>query len=381
MVTQTALRDPRPAKVREAALALFAARLFGAVREGFHHEPFLSVTEWASQHRYLTGSEAGRYNPLRCPYQAAIQDAFNDPEVREVSWMAAERVGKSTVGGNILGFVIAREPCGVLWVMPSRESVSDYLKDEIEPMLRASPLLFGKVSSGRTSLGKTNNARRKTFPGGSVTFVGGGSANPLAFRTVKIVILDEIDKFKVIKGEGDASTLAEKRASTYREDFKLLRFSKPTVEGESRIARHYARGSMARYFIACPGCGEAQELGWAQLRFDDVTLRCARCDSFFDQDTWLRSPGEWRESLPNPHHKSFQCSALISPLISWSVLIDEYREAIAALRNGDLSLLRVFENSRMGKTFSGSVNRIQPGELYEQRENFLPCYSGTPCYS
>jgi len=63
-----------------------------------------------------------------------------------------------------------------------------------------------------------------------------------------VVVLDEIDKLRDLKGEGDADSLAAKRVSTYGEDFKLLRFSKPTVEGESRIARHFERGSMASLF-------------------------------------------------------------------------------------------------------------------------------------
>ena len=364
------LRDPRPAKIRTAALLEFDSRLQAAVREGFHQPAFLSVSDWAGQHRFLSGSEAGKYNPNRCPYQRTIQDAFNDPEVREITWMSAERVGKSTVGANILGYVVDREPCNVLWVMPSREAVADFLKDEIEPMLRASPTLWGKVSAGRTSTGRTNNVRRNTFLNGVVTFVGGGSASPLAFRTVKIVVLDEIDKLAVLRHEGDADSLASKRVSTYGTDFKILRFSKPTVEGESRIARHYERGSMARYFISCPGCGEFQELGWALLRFDDVTMRCSSCDSFFDQDRWLSSPAEWREGVPNPHHKSFQSSALISPLIRWEMLIEEYRTAIHALGAGDSSLIQVFENSRLGKTYAGRVDRIEPGELYARREVF-----------
>jgi phage terminase large subunit GpA-like protein len=248
-------------------------RYAAVLREAFYQEPFLSVTDWAAENRYLTGAESGRYNPLRCPYQRTIQDCFNDPDVREVSWQSAERVGKSTVGSNILGYVVDREPCNLLWTMPSREGAADLLKDEIEPMLRASPTLLKKVSAGRTSLGRTNNARRKTFLGGVATFVGGGSASPLAFRTARVVILDEIDKLKNLRGEGDADALVSKRVSTYGTDFKIFRFSKPTVEGESRINRHFLRGTQSRYFICCPACGEAQELGWALLRFDDVTLR------------------------------------------------------------------------------------------------------------
>ena len=136
------------------------------------------MTDWAARHRILTGAESGRYNPERCPYQQAIQDAFNDPEMREITWMSAERVGKSTVGANVLGLsssIVSRAT--FLWVMPSREGVADFLKDEIEPMLRDSPALHRKVTAGRTSTGRTNNIRRKTFLGGVATFVGGGSAS------------------------------------------------------------------------------------------------------------------------------------------------------------------------------------------------------------
>ena len=112
----------------------------------------------------------------------------------------------------------------------------------------------------------------KASPAGRQLF-GGASAAPLAFRTVKIVILDEVDKLRALPGEGDADSLASKRVSTYGTDFKILRFSKPTVEGTSRINRHFLRGSKAFYHIACPSCGEFQELGWALLRFDDLCLR------------------------------------------------------------------------------------------------------------
>jgi phage terminase large subunit GpA-like protein len=116
--------------------------------------------------------------------------------VREITWQSAERVGKSTVGANVLGYILDLEPCDLLWVMPSREAMSDFLKDEIEPMIRANPTLERKIGLGRQRrvLGRTNNIRRKSFPGGTATFVGGASASPLAFRTVRVVVLDEIDK-------------------------------------------------------------------------------------------------------------------------------------------------------------------------------------------
>jgi hypothetical protein len=54
----------------------------------------------------------------------------------------------------------------------------------------------------------------------------------------------------------------------------------------------------------------------------------------------------------------------------WEVLIDEYREAVHALEAGDSSLIQVFENSRLGKVYSGRVDKLEPGELYGRREVF-----------
>ena len=119
----------------------------------------------------------------------------------------------------------------MLWVMPSRGAMADFLKDELEPMIRANPSLEKKIGLGRQprQLGRTNNTRRKSLAGGTATFVGGASAAPLAFRTVKIFILDEVDKLRALPEEGDADSLPSKQVSTYGTDFKILRFSKPTV--------------------------------------------------------------------------------------------------------------------------------------------------------
>jgi hypothetical protein len=61
---------------------------------------------------------------------------------------------------------------------------------------------------------------------------------------------------------------------------------------------------------------------------------------------------------------------LISPLIRWETIVEEYRDAVHALEAGDPSLIQVWENSRMGKVYSGRVEKIERGEFYERRECF-----------
>ena len=334
---------------------------------------YQSVTDWAETNRNLpqTASEPGRYRVNRCPYQAGIQDAFNDPLVRQITVVAAERVGKSTVAANILGFLVDRRPCGVLWVMPNQLAMSDFVRDEVEPMIEGSVRLRKKVGIGAYHEGG-NSIRRKTFEGGFVTFVGGGSPTNIAFRTVKVAVIDETDKLKTLPREGDADTLISKRVSTFS-DSVVLRFSKPTTEDGSRIWRHFLRGTQSRYWISCPGCGEYQLLKWAQLHFDDARARCAHCEGRFDQDSWLAGAGEWREAQANASHKSFQISSLYSPFIRWETLIEEFKTANDALEMGDPSLMQVFINSRLGEPFGGMAqNKMEPTTLYARREYFGP---------
>jgi phage terminase large subunit GpA-like protein len=57
-----------------------------------------------------------------------------------------------------------------------------------------------------------NTISSKTFPGGSLHFVGSNSPTDLASRPKWIILCDEIDKYPISAGtEGDPLKLAEER--------------------------------------------------------------------------------------------------------------------------------------------------------------------------
>jgi phage terminase large subunit GpA-like protein len=353
----------------------FRRAVIQLIRIRFAPESFQSVTDWAADNRYLPGtaSEPGRYVAGRLPYQRAIQDSFTIPGVREITVMAAERIGKSTIATNILGYIMDRQPAGVLWVLPSKIAMEDFVADEVDPMIRQSTRLRRKVAS-QTRREGSNSIRRKTFQGGQVTFVGGGSSTQLAVRTVKFVIIDEADKLRHLPREGDADALVAKRITTFSETGGMvLRFSKPTTEDKSRINRHFLRGSQTRWFLQCPNpeCGEFVNLRWAHIHFEDARGYCEYCGRGADQNTWLNQPGEPREAIPHPTHKSFQLSALFNPFIRWETLIEEFKQAQEALEEGDPSLMSVFQNSRLGEP-SGAFGeyKIEVSQLYDRRSYF-----------
>lgn len=257
----------------------FRRAVLRIVRDRLEPLSFESVTEWAEANRYLppTASEPGRYDPDRCPYQRGIQDAFNMAGVREISVQAAERIGKTCVACNILGYVIDRRPMGVLWTMPSRDAVEDVVRDEVRPMIRQSARLRRKVAARGSRDGGT--VRRIAFQGGQVSFQGGGSSLQLAFRTVRLVINDETDKLKNLPGEGDADALLAKRVSTFGDEGIILRFSKPTTEDR------FVRANAWRRLKGVRGLGidkrKSRGASGAIIRneYTDKTFSCAHPQS------------------------------------------------------------------------------------------------------
>ena len=94
--------------------------------------------------------------------------------------------------------------------------------------------------------------------------------------------------------------------STYGTDFKILRFSKPTVEGTSRINPHFLRGSRAFYHIARPSCSEFRELGWALLRSGRVLPR-------------RDEPGRWGLADTLFEILSFQPGFIRTQVLAWGL--------------------------------------------------------------
>lgn len=128
----------------------------------------MTVTEWAECKRYLSSeasSEPGLWRTSRTPYLRAIMDAFSDPKVRHIVFVAASQVGKTEVINNIIGYIIDQNPGSILFVHPTTIDAKDFAKMCIAPMIRDSPALRRKISAPR-SRSSGNTILQKTYPGG-----------------------------------------------------------------------------------------------------------------------------------------------------------------------------------------------------------------------
>lgn len=212
-----------------------------AARSMLAPPPNLTVVEWADQYRVVaakTSAAPGKWKTSTQPIGYGPMFAATEPDTDVITIMAGTQIVKSETLLNICGYFVMIDPAAVLFVQPTQGAAESVAKERFAPMVAATPELAKLVALPR-SRDSENTIAHKTFPGGSLDFVGANSPVDLSSRPKRIILSDEIDKFPASAGsEGDPLRLAEERASTYRNvgRAKMVRTCSPTDKETSRIA-------------------------------------------------------------------------------------------------------------------------------------------------
>jgi phage terminase large subunit GpA-like protein len=369
----------------EAESRALAAEL---LREFMTPPPRLTVTAWAVKNRYLGPSESaepGQYRIDRTPYAQEPQDCMSARStVEEVVLMWAAQTSKTTVMLNCLGATIGTNPGPVMIVWPTNTVAKRNSRQRIAPLLTESPQLAEKVASNR-SRDKANTTLLKEFDGGILVIAGANSAADLRSTPVRDLYLDEIDNFPLdVDGEGDPGKLAEARQTTFARK-KRLKSSTPTTKDFSRIEAAFEASDKCRYHVACPHCGTYQPLEFGAdqhhgLKWDkdaagapvpsSVRYVCVAggCEIREHHKRAMLAGGVWVAEKPGARGgkvRGFHLNGLYSPLgwLSWQQIALEWYEAMQAVAKGDVSLLRVFVNTRLAETFEEQGDRADQHAL------------------
>lgn len=361
---------------RDFDLVAAAAVLEQVLREYLAPPPLTTVTEWAERSRILSAkdsSEPGPYRAARTPYAREPMDCLSQTSaVEEVVLMWGAQTSKTTIGSNWLGYLVDTNPGPVMIVQPTIDMAKRYSRQRLAPMIEESPALRRKVTENR-SRDEANTTLLKEFAGGFMAVAGANSAAGLRSMPVRDLFLDEIDGYPLdVDGEGDPIKLAEARQTTFARR-KRLKTSTPTTRGMSRIEAAYLASDRCTYHVPCPHCGELQALEWgadtehglkwdrdadgAPLR-DTVRYVCRHngCEIREHAKPAMLAAGRWvaaAHGAQGGRVRGYRLSSLYSPLgwLSWAELVDEWNRAREAARTGDVSLLRVFVNTRLAETF------------------------------
>ncbi|RXZ84594.1 phage terminase large subunit family protein [Paenibacillaceae bacterium] len=342
-------------------------QLFQKIASLIAPPPLWTVSQWADERRRLSSeasAEPGQWRTNRAPYQRAIMDAINDVETVTIVVMSSAQIGKTEFLLNIIGYYIDYDPAPIMLVQPTLDLGQAFSKDRLAPMLRDTPALRGKVKDVK-SKDSGNTLLHKTFPGGHITIAGANSPASLASRPIRIVLLDEVDRYPVSAGtEGDPVSLVSRRSETFWNRKRVL-VSTPTIKGTSRIEFAYNDSTMEQWCLPCPSCHSKQPLKWEQLHFDTVQMSCKDCGALHDEHEWKSGEGEWIARKKSAL-RGFHLNAMASPWKKWSEIISDFKEA----KRGGPEMLKTFINTILGETWEEEGEQLEEEELMKRAEEY-----------
>jgi phage terminase large subunit GpA-like protein len=355
---------------------------------GFRPPEDLTVSEWADRKRKLSSeasAEPGPWRTSRTPYMRGVMDCFNDPKVNRIVLVAASQVGKSEMELNIIGYIIDQDPGSILYIHPTNVDARDFSKLRVAPMVRDCPALNAKVSDPK-SRDSGNTILQKTYPGGILTLCGSTEAHALASKPIRYIIGDERDRWATSAGtEGDPWALARARQITFY-NRKAIEVSTPTIKNASAIEASFAEGTMERWCVPCPHCGEYNDIKFADIRFDkeerqarghrsykagDVRYVCPHCGAVSDEKTMkglARTDARWIAENPDAYARgcrSFWLNAFVSPWESWTTIAEAYLNAL-----GSSKKLQVVFNTRFGELWEDRGDLEDEDAYMGKREEY-----------
>lgn len=344
--------------------------------------PRLTVSQWSDDHRVIaqgTGPEQGRWRTDRAPFQREPMDVIGDPDVDVLVLMWSSQVGKTEVLINVASYFVAQQPAPQLFVLPTLQLAESFSRSRFGPTINATPALLERIGA-HSSRDSDTTILEKTYPGGDIVFAGANSPTSLASRPRRVVIGDEIDKYKAnIGNDGDPIKQMFQRTQNFWDAKKILA-STPTTQGLSAIAEWFQRSDQRHYEVPCHACGTFQSLEWEQVDWpgketehakpDEATYTCIDCGAVWDErDRHVAvKHGRWRARAAFNGVAGFHVNALASPWVSLAALAAEWEES-----RGKPGEEQTFVNLKLGRTYNPTkAASTTPEQLFDRREDYGP---------
>lgn len=349
---------------------------------GLDLPPKMLVSQWSDGNRMIasgTGPEPGRWRTDRTPYMREPMDVTCDPDVDVIVLEWSSQVGKTELLINVCGYHVEHDPAPMLFVMPTLELAAGFSTKRFTPTVEASPALLARM--GATERRKSSTTiLEKSFPGGDLVFAGANSPASLASRPRRVVLFDEVDKYKANIGH-DGSPIKQgfQRTQNFWNAKKVLA-STPTLEGLSEIDDWFKKSDQRHYEVPCHSCGDFHALEWENVHWpgketpqaqpDKAWYACPSCGIEWDQRQLSLAVrhGHWKARQPFNGIAGFHIWAIYSPWVTMAELAAEWEDAFGKPQDE-----QAFVNLKLGRVFSPTAQaRTTPQHLFERREDYGP---------
>lgn len=335
----------------------------------------MSLVEWADNHRYLSpeaSSTPGKWNTDLVEAARGPMMAVTEEGVSKITVMGPTQMLKTELLNNIAGYFIHQDPSPIVVMQPTDKLCSTWATDRLEPMIRDTPVLSNLIAP-KSERDSGNTKLHKLFAGGHITVVSAGSPSDVASRPVRVVLMDEVDKYRSSGSEGDPEKLIEQRQDTFWNSLSVAVCS-PTLEGSSKIAARFEQSDQRLFHGLCPHCNEFEHLKWARVKWqkskpETAHYSCSNCKAKWTESDRLKAikKGKYIATKPFNGHAGFHVNAIASPWQTLEKLVNKWLDA-----QGDAEKIKVFINTSLAETFKPLVEVPDYMRLYERRETYSP---------
>ena len=329
-----------------------------------------SVTEWTVKNHYL--KRTGSYlSYKKYPFMLAPTDSMGRlHDTFEVVIMCPAQASKTTAIMNFIGWSLKYQRENILVILDNANNAQKLAKNRVKPFLMDVCNLLDDTER-QQSADKSNSAVNIALASGVNLMLGSAkSASDLCSQPCAFVLLDEVDRYVELSGEGDPVTLASARTKTYRNSM-IVCTSTPTVKDDSRIMSQWKLGTAERWGVICPTCQHFfsplwKDIDWADP--DNPTTACPTCGEVWAETDIISMEHKYEQTNPAPIHDEYgriMRSYAINGLLmhdqtTWKAL---KQLEIAAIQTSE-SAIQSFYNTRLGEVYERpSEMRIDPDIL------------------
>ena len=345
--------------------------------------PKETISEWADKYRVLPSkgsAEPGRWRTSKTLYLKEIMDVMSPmDETKEVVFMKATQIGGTEVGNNVIFYYMDYYPSPMLQILHTEEIAKNHMKDKLIPSIKAMDRLNKKVVWAKSNQGGTTRTEIQ-FKGASLKLGWAQTPSTFASMSRRIVICDDIDRWKDDVGsEGNPVALAKRRANAFRNK-KIFINSSPTQKGDSLIEEEFNETDQRHYYVPCPQCGEYVRFEKEDFVYEydeergeltsDVKFCCPKCGSLIDESKkmGMLQKGKWIPHNPKSSKKGYRLPAFYSPWFTWQEAFSEYVKALKKEKEGKIEFMKTWVNTIEALPYE---NRLEVTELSVEIEDLL----------
>ena len=329
-----------------------------------------SVTEWTVKNHYL--KRTGSYlSYKKYPFMLAPTDSMGRlHDTFEVVIMCPAQASKTTAIMNFIGWSLKYQRENILVILDNANNAQKLAKNRVKPFLMDVCNLLDDTER-QQSADKSNSAVNIALASGVNLMLGSAkSASDLCSQPCAFVLLDEVDRYVELSGEGDPVTLASARTKTYRNSM-IVCTSTPTVKDDSRIMSQWKLGTAERWGVICPTCQHFFSPLWKDIDWSDPDkpmTSCPTCGEVWAETDIISMEHKYEQTNPAPIHDEYgriMRSYAINGLLmhdqtTWKAL---KQLEIAAIQTSE-SAIQSFYNTRLGEVYERpSEMRIDPDIL------------------